>query len=167
MKILNKVVIGMASLVLLTACGPSKVSYDKFHEKAVEALKAENGYTKAVLNGSVSGEDGGVKYEVEFKDYEVTGLTNGHIDLTKLSIADAAALLTDTKKAMGYGLVNYDAASVKNDEGTTYYAGDTFKCEFKDGDEKGTVSFNKYGLLQSLKGKYESGKADISVKWSK
>ena len=35
MKNLNKFFVGAAALVLLTACGPAKVSYDKFHEKAV------------------------------------------------------------------------------------------------------------------------------------
>lgn len=165
MKVLNKVVIGMASLALLAACGPSKVSYEKFHEKAVEAAKLESGYTSAVLNGKMKSTDDGKSVEYEFKDFKVENMTNGRIDLTKLSLSDLAKL--SEQMIFAIGLVSYEAVEVENDKDVTYYAGDTFKVSGKTKEAEGSYEFNKFGLITSMKVKGEITNGDLTVTWSK
>lgn len=165
MKVLNKVVIGMASLALLAACGPSKVSYEKFHEKAVAAAKLESGYTSAVLNGKMKSTDDGKSVEFEFKDFKIENMTNGRIDITKLSLSDLAKL--SEQMIFAIGLVSFEAVEIENDKDVTYYAGDTFKVTGKTKEGEGTYEFDKFGLVTSMKVKGEVTNGNLTVKWAK
>lgn len=169
MNILNKVVIGMASLVLLTACGPSKVSYEKFHEKAVEAAKIENGFTKVEANGKAkySYEDAGKKVtqEFTFDKTVVEGFTNGRMSEEAFVIKMTALALAGKEAELGaLMLASGTAEEVIKDEKTVYYA-DLSASQEEDG-EKRAVKFDENGLIKSIK---FSGEASGEVKftWSK
>lgn len=55
MKVLNKVMMGAAALVLLAGCNSLKqVSYDDFNSKAAEAAQKEAPFTKITMKGSIS-----------------------------------------------------------------------------------------------------------------
>lgn len=153
MKILNKLVLGAASLVLLTACGPSKVSYDKFHEEAVNAAKLEVPYTKVVLNGYTS--YNGLKVEFDKTTYE---WKDGKASTNDNSVAALA----------GLQVFAMNATVIGNDENFTYYFGNgSFKVTMKAEQDNGTATFNKYGLLTSMKGKAMGVEHNFTVKWSK
>ena len=165
MKVLNKVVIGMASLVLLTACAP-KTTYADFHEKAVAAAKKDSGYTKAVVNGT--SKSGNTTYE--FKNVELK-VTNGRYDVTNVTLSEVANYTAEQLAA--YALIAVEAQSVtekqQDDEskGTvTYYAGSTFKVVAKDDNGSATYTWNKFGLLKTLKSTGDN-ETNIKVKWSK
>ena len=149
MKVLNKIVIGLASLAMLTACA-SKVSYSEFHEKAVAAVaKAKDQNFDVTVNGK-SG-------STEYKDVKVVwdeafaATTITHLD--EVAVALMLNMLT--------------ADLVAEDEDTTYYAGSTFKTETKSDDGNGTCTWDKYGLPTSIKGTSGEDKIDITVKYSK
>lgn len=153
MKILNKLVLGGAALVLLTACGPSKVSYDKFHEEAVNAAKLEVPFTKVVLNGYTN--YNGLKVEFDKTTYQ---WKDGKPTTDDNSVAALA----------GLKVFVYDAAFVGNNESFTYYFGNgSFKVTMKAEQDNGTATFNKYGLLTSMKGKVSGVEQNFTVKWSK
>lgn len=170
MKVLNKVVIGMASLCLLTACGPSKVSYDKFHEAAVEAAKNENGYTKVVVDGKAKMKysDGNTTTtkEYTFDKFEFTGYTNGRLDAVTLA-AKMAALVLDTNEAkfIAFSLSVATAESLGSDSKATYYTGG-FQVTVKDDNYKSTVKFDKNGLPVSYSYSGD-GSGSIKLSWSK
>lgn len=167
MKVLNKIVLGISSLCLLAACGSSTVSYDKFHEEAVEAAKKENGFTKVVVNGKakVQSEDGGVKKTAEytFDKLEITGYTNGRMDAVTAA-AKAVELLTDEAKLVAFGLSCETAELVPNDGSCTYYKG--LEVKEKDGDYESTIKFDENGLPVSMKFSGE-GSGSVTLSWSK
>lgn len=167
MKVLNKVVIGMASLVLLTACAP-KCSYAQFHEKAVAAAEKDSGYTKAVVNGTAK--NGNTTYE--FKNVELK-VTNGRYDISNVTLSELANYTAEQIAA--YGMIGIEAKDVaekqqgdeQESQGTvTYYAGSTFKLVVKDDKNSATYTWNKFGLLTSLKSSGET-ETNLKVKWSK
>ena len=140
----------------LAACA-SKVDYEKFHEKAVEAAKQDPGYKKVTIKGSEKGSVMGVSFEVKFDHvYEKDGN-----DWKKTKGEDGAADLA----ALEIFLMN--ASMIEKDDDCEYYAGSTFKVVFKDGDDKMEANFDKYGYLVSEKGKADGGEVDIKVSWSK
>ena len=141
----------------LAACAP-KVDYAKFHEKAVAAAKEDPGYKKVTIKGSLKSSAGGMNIDVKFDHvYEKDGhswkLSKGEEGL----IVEAAALT----------FVSLRAEDVPEDKDYEYYAGGSFKVVMKDGDDKATVTFDKYGYVTSEKGKADSGEVDIKVSWSK
>lgn len=152
MKVLNKVVIGAAALVLLTACGPSKTTYAKFHEQAVEAAKKEISYKTVKFAGKFKMDNTEITLSAtyEYKDGEWK-MTDGGI----IEAAATASFLAMT------------AETVTEDANTTYYAGNGFKTVTKSDDGTGTITWNANGLLTSLKGKAEGGNADFTLKYSK
>ena len=151
MKVLNKVLIGVASLAMLTACA-SKCDYATFNSKAKEAVASskEVTYSQVVVSGWSKDENGKKedydKITVKFdKGAYVT--VKGLLDSTAKEIATAAML-------------NLTFASlIPESEDYAYYAGSTFKVEDKDGN---TESWNKYGLLVKTTG--EDSKLTISYK---
>ncbi len=165
MKVLNKVVIGMASLVLLTACGPSKVSYEKFHEKAVEAAKVENGFTKVEVNGKATIKEEGKKTEYTFDKVTVEGFTNGRMSATEFT-AKLAILAASGKEleALALSLAANTAEVIGNDSSSVYY--DDLSASYEKDGEKRTIKFDKNGLPTSFKfSGDESGSLKLS--WSK
>lgn len=139
MKVLNKVVIGMASLVLLTACAP-KCSYSDFHSKAVAAVeKAKEKSFTVTLKGTYKDDNGDKKnYDnltVKFNkgSFEATNIT--HLD----EVAAALVLNLSTADLVG------------ESDKVTYYAGSTFKTVTKDDNGTSTVTWNKFGLPTQLK----------------
>ena len=156
MKVLNKVVLGMASLVLLTGC-MSKTNYSDFHKKAVEAEEKAPEYKKATAKGNVKLKvlTAEVSYDVDCKfvknedgDWEVDG-EKGDGALTALAY------------------LSYRASMVGDSGDITYYAGNGFKATAKDEDSSTSYVFNQYGYVTSAKGQSESGKVDLKFTWSK
>ena len=153
MKVLNKVVIGVASLALLAACGPTKTTYAKFHEQAVEAAKKEVSYKKVKFSGKFKGDSSELTLSAvyEYKDGKWTMTEGGLVEAIV-----TAALMAET------------ADTVPEDSKTIYYAGNGFKTVTKDDDgSSGTMTWNANGLLTSAKGKSSSGNVDVKLTYSK
>ncbi len=151
MKFLNKVFMGAATLVLLTACGPSKVSYEKFHEKAVEAVENAPDYVKVVGSGTV-----------------VYSSITMNIDCT-LELNGDTWEVTDGDEISAVAVLSYAAMTADlfaEDEDTTYYAGNGFKAIIKTDEVEGKAVWNKYGYLTSMKSDTSEGSADVTLKWS-
>ncbi len=140
MKVLNKMLIGVASVAMLTACA-SKTDYDSFHKKAVEAAEKakEVSYSAVTVSGSYVDNDGKKqdwdKITVSFDKgiFKPTNLT--HVD--EITIAGILNLAT--------------AQLVGNTDNTTFYAGSSFKVVYEKDDTKSTKLYNQYGLLTSSK----------------
>ena len=154
MKVLNKVLIGVASVAMLTACA-SKTDYASFHSKAQEAAEKakEVSFSKVVLSGSYVDDDG---KKQEYNDvtvnfskgsYGAGGLTN-----TTLEQAAAVAYLSLMQ-----------AQLVGESEYNTYYAGSSFKVVYEKDGNKETTLWNQYGLLTSVK----SGSDSLKVSYKK
>ena len=152
MKVLNKIVIGAAALVLLTACGPSKVSYAKFHEQAEAAIKKEVTYKKVTVKGKIEASSTTLSLDVEFT------MKDGSWDMTKGDVVSGA---------MAIVFLSETADLVPEDSKTTYYAGGGFKTVSKDDDGSGTMTWNSYARLTSAKGKSDGAKVDVKLSWSK
>ena len=154
---------GLASLVLLTGCSSQKkVSYEEFHEKAVEAAKLESGYTTATVNGKITVES----TTMEFKDVKIEKLENGRP--TSASLPS----MTDANYAnvyMAIMLISEEAYAVpdEEDDKVTWYVGGGFKAVYKDDKNKATITWDKYGLMTSEKAEGEDTNLDIKVKYSK
>ena len=154
MKVLNKVLIGVASVAMLTACA-SKSDYATFHSKAVEAGEKakEVSFSKVVLSGSYVDEDGkkqsydNVTIKFEKGSYAAGGLTD-----TTLAQAGAVIYLTAMQ-----------AQLVGESEYNTYYAGSSFKVVYEKDGNKETTLWNQYGLLTSVK----SGSDSLKVSYKK
>ena len=158
MKNLSRFFVGAAALVLLTACGPSKVSYAKFHEQAAAAAEKDPGYTKATAKGTVYASVAGAEITIKVNNKFVKG--DDGWELAEGEESTAGTILVAF-------LLPMRAVDVTEDEKTTYYAGNGFKTVSKDDDGNGTVTFNANGYVTSMKGKTESGKADLKFSWSK
>lgn len=152
MKVLNKFVVGAAALVLLTACGPSKISYAKFHEQAVAAIKKEVSYKKVTVKGTMEASSTTLKLDVEFT------MKDGSWDMTKGDVVSGA---------MAIVFLGETADLVPEDSKTTYYAGGGFKTVSKDDDGSSTLTWNANARLTSAKGKADNAKVDIKLSWSK
>ncbi len=140
MKNLNKFFVGAAALVLLTACGPAKVSYDKFHEKAVAALKdAKEKKFDVTLKGTYKSDEGEQKM-----DNVVLKWNEGVFAATNVLHADEVAA------AVVLNLLTADL--IGEDEKVTYYAGNGFKTVKTTDDGSVTTTWNKYGLPTAIKG---------------
>ena len=138
MKNLSKFFVGAAALVLLTACGPSKVTYAKFHEKAVAAMeKAKEKQFDVTLKGKFKNDSG-----EQNLDNIVLKWNKGAFEATNLSHLDEVAA------ALFMNGITADVAS--EDENTTYYVGNGFKATRKTDDGEDKMEWNKYGLPTSL-----------------
>ena len=152
MKVLNKLVVGAAALVLLTACGPSKVSYAKFHEQAVAAVKKEVSYKKVTVKGTASASSVTMNLDLEYT------LKDGNWEMTKGDAVSAT---------VGIVLIAFTADGIEEDEKTTYYAGGGFKVTREDDGEKATMTWNANARLTSAKGNVSGTKTDVKLTWSK
>jgi hypothetical protein len=139
MKNLSRFFVGAAALVLLTACGQSKVSYEKFHEKAVAALKeAGEKEFDVVVKG---------KYKNDSGEHQMDNVT---LYWKSGAFLPTSALHVD--EDIVAGLLNLMTADlVSEDENTTYYVGGGFKAVTKTDDASYTKTWNKYGLPTSIK----------------
>ena len=141
-----------AGLFALTACGGKAVTYDEFHQKAVEAYNSskEVSYSKVVLDGSYKDSDG--------KTQKFDKLT---ISFDKGLYVPTNALHADEDLAAI--AMNLTFASLEgNSEDTKYYVGG-FKSVYEKDDSKLTKQWNKYGLVTSI----VSGDTKFSVSYSK
>ncbi len=154
MKVLNKVVLGMAAMTLLVACGPSKVSFEKFQQDVREASAKEPNYVKAVVKGNVKG--GIATVSVEVKLDHVFEKTDNGWEMTK---GDAVSGTV----ALGYVSERAALYAGQENENATYYSGGGFKVEFKGDNGTETYVFDAYGYVTSVKGDGVS----VTVKWSK
>ena len=139
MKNLSRFFVGAAALVLLTACGPSKVNYEKFHEQAVEAVKKAGEKEFAVtVKGYYKDNDG--KHEME----------SISVKWSKGAFAPTSALHID-EDTIAIMLNTLTADLVGEDDNTTYYAGSSFKTVYEKDGNKETTTWNQYGLLATVK----------------
>ena len=139
MKNLSRFFVGAAALVLLTACGPSKVNYEKFHEQAVEAVKKAGEKEFAVtVKGYYKDNDG--KHEME----------SISVKWSKGAFAPTSALHID-EDTIAIMLNTLTADLVGEDDNTTYYAGNGFKTVAKTDEGDYTKTWNKYGLPTAVK----------------
>ena len=155
MKVFNKLMLGAAALALLPGCSlfQSKVSYDKFHDKAQEAHEKGHSYKKAVVNGTM--ESGDTTIDIKKAEFTLkSGVWTPADDVSLMAALVGAMLLAE------------EAYLVPEDEQTTYYVGGGFKTVTKDDDSTGTMVWNAAGLVTSAKGSGES-KVNITVKYSK
>ena len=156
MKVLNKVLIGVASLAMLTACA-SKTDYASFHEKAVAAFKEakEVSFSEVVLKGTSKDEDGEHKYDgltIKFEKGSFKATNISHLDEV------AAALM----------LSFLTADLIPEESDVTYYAGSTFKVVSQDEDSKGTMTWNKYALPTAVKTSDKDGnQSNYTVSYKK
>ena len=160
MKVLNKVVIGMASLVLLTACGPSKCSFEKFSEEARAAAEKDPEYKKVVVKGTVKAAVVGISAEIKL-NHTFAQDEDGDWEMT-----DGEA--TTASVALGYASMRAVMfCGDEAEEDATYYCGNGFKVVGKNEDASATYVFDKYGYVTSVKGKAEGADVNVTVKWSK
>ena len=155
MKVFNKLMLGAAALALLPGCSlfQSKVSYDKFHEKAQAAHEKGHSYKKAVVNGTM--ESGDMTIEIKKAQFTLKdGVWTPGDDVGLMPALVGAMILAE------------EAYLVPEDEQTTYYVGGGFKTVTKDDDSTGTMVWNSNGLVTSAKGSGES-KVNLTVKYSK
>ena len=160
MKVLNKVVIGMAALVLLTACGPSKCSFEKFSEEARAAAEKDPGYNKVVVKGTVKAAAAGISAEVKL-NHTFAKDEDGDWEMTDGEAITATAALNYAS----YRAVMFCGDEAEED--ATYYCGGGFKIVGKNEDGSATLKFDSYGYLTSMKGKSNGSDVDVTVKWSK
>lgn len=159
MKVLNKVVLGVAAMTLLVACGPSKVSFEKFQEDARAASQKDPGYKKVTVKGSVKANV--VVANVESKlDHVFAQDENGDWQLEK---GDEGTSLV----AVGYVSMRAVQLAGQEDEDCTYYSGNGFKVAGKNEDASATYVFDAYGYVTSVKGKADGADVNVTVKWSK
>ncbi len=153
MKNLSRFFVGAASLVLLTACGPSKVSYAKFHEQAVAAVEKAPEYKKVTCKGEMTAASVSMKLDVVFEKKD-SGWEMTKGDELQATVASSLILIT--------------ADTVTEDDKTTYYAGNGFKAVHKEDNDNSTATWNSYGYLTSLKSDGgDMGKVDVKLTWSK
>ncbi len=158
MKNLNKFFVGAAALVLLTACGPAKVSYDKFHEKAAAAAEKDPGYTKATAKGTFYSNTLGVEVTIKIDNTFVKGDEGWALKEGEESNAGTLAAI---------GLLTMRASTVGEDEKSTYYAGNGFKVVTKSDKGDTTIVYNSNGYVTSYKGLLVGGDANLKFSWSK
>lgn len=158
MKVLNKIVMGCAALVLLTGCA-TKCTFEKFKEKATEAAQKDSGYKKCVVKGSATA--GGQGMSLSFTlNHEFIKTENGWVlNKGETGMSEAAAAVL-----MSYRAIDW---TYKENANCTYYAGNGFKVVEKTDDGEGTMKFDKFGYVTSDKGKTENYNADVTVRWSK
>ena len=155
MKVLNKVLIGLTTVFMLTACA-SKTDYATFHSKAGEAYEKakEVSFSKVVVSGWEKNDKG------EKEEYD-----NVTVKFEKGTYSTIGGLLDSTAKEIALAaMLNFTFASVMpEDEDATYYAGSSFKVEGKDSDgNKAVETWNQYGLLTSMKS--ADGQLKVSYK---
>lgn len=154
MKVLNKVVLGMAAMTLLVACGPSKVSFEKFQQDVREASAKEPNYVKATVKGSAKAGIGGLNMDAKFDHVFEKKDTGWEMTKGDAITGVAAALYVNERAALYAGQEN---------ENATYYSGGGFKVEFKGDDGTEAYVFDAYGYVTSIK----SESVNVTVKWSK
>ena len=158
MKNLNKLFVGAAALVLLTACGPSKVSYEKFHEKAEAAAEKDPGYTKATAKGTFYSNNLGIEVTIKLDNTFVKGNEGWVLKEDEESNAGTLAAI---------GLLSMRASTVGENDKTTYYAGNGFKTVTTSDKGDTTIVYNSNGYVTSYKGLLAGGDANFKFSWSK
>ena len=131
MKVLNKVMMGAAALVLLTGCANLKeVTYDEFHEKALAVEEAP--FTKVSMKGKIT--YGGI--ELTLDGVKLEKGESGWEFKEGQTVSKVAALwvISDVAAVQGDG---------SEEGGKYYFGGDGFKYT----KDKSYKTWNKYGLL--------------------
>lgn len=135
-----------ASVLALTSCG-KQVSYAEFHEAALKAEK--HPYSSAVVTAKGTYKDGSTETKFDGKASFVVAIG---VWAPKLADGDDAAVAT-----LFTVLLNVYASEVADGgENVKYYVGGGFEVK----NEDGSVKYDKYGCLSSMKG------TDWSVKVS-
>ena len=161
MKLSKVLPVLLVSTFCLAGCA-SKVSYDKFHEKA--AAVKENSYKKATAKVNLNYESNGTKTEIKGTvkfEYKT---------LASLGSLSASAWSTDDTSDAAYiaqMFVGNEAKNVSESDDAKYYAGGLLGPKFKVVYEDTTYEYNQFGLLTKMNGKSESGKGTITISYSK
>ena len=149
-KGLRSIAVLALSALALTSC-TSKVEFSEFKTKASEAAGKTVEYKTAKVTGKKDDKDIGT-YELSISDRVFVPAN------TKDLLSDAtvyAALIMTT-----FNIKVYTAADLGT--GYTYYAGDSFKVEYKYTDDSNnsvtsTYEWNSVGLPTAINGKAASG----------
>ena len=151
MKVLNKIVMGCAALVLLTGCA-TKCTFEKFKEEANKAAEKDPGYKKCIIKGSATAMGFYFKLDQEFVKTE-DGWESAKWDL-------------DSTAALAANIMEYDAADFAESEeaNTTYYCGNGFIVDQKTSDSANTMTFDAFGYITSLYSE-ANGNVDIIINW--
>ena len=165
MKVLNKIVLGLAMPLMLTGCldilggGYNEVSREEFFEAAVEAFPEESPYKKVTCNGKVVSEG----ETTTFKNIEV-----GFDDDWEPS-EDEETYAKQYTVAMLITFINAPTISSEEPEDEFdvhwYIKKDNkgFKVSEKADGEQLELLFEEYGLLSSYVGK--SSTSDVNLKF--
>ena len=153
---MKKLLLLVFTAIALTGCqkkssGSSfkEVGYEEFNKQALEAYQLNNGYTTAILNGSINASVNGE--QIKFNDAKVEHLENGHVtentttdaDNQEYAIFAVSYSAKDVPAPKDYESFGYNIA-VKY-----YVSGNGFKLfvNYDNGKASGRVNFNKYGLV--------------------
>lgn len=179
MKILNKLMMGAAALVLLTGCSSAKsVDVKTFTEKAEEAWKNVP-YTKVVVNGTISFQIESDVQEIKIKDIELP-LKDGALDTDKAQEIDVteenviqyemASLMVSMNAyyvGQSYGDILENSEASKGVE-AKFYVGNGFKVTLKEDGNSATLVWDKYGMMTKMDQKTpDSGSMSLTAKYSK
>ena len=183
---MKKSLLLLAPLVFLTGCLPFMqkttssssseapvylpVSFEEFHNAAVEAAKKENGYTKVVVDGKAKikeQKDGkSVVTEYTFDKFGFNGFTHGRMDAATIS-AKYSSILSEgnEEKVVAFSLAVATAETVGMSDNNTYYTRG-FQVVFEEDGSKTTVNFDDNGLpiFYIFSG---NNYGSVSLKWYK
>lgn len=140
---------------LIMGCSSfSKVDYNTFHTKALEAASKVSNYTTAVLNG---------RHVFGGNEYLFDQITYTFKDDEIVSVSD------DTYAGiLGRSFVLYRAKDVNYLEGAKYSVGKNgFRINYSNSGDTIASSFDKYGHIVSEQYYTDTSINDYTVKWSK
>ena len=144
MKVVSRLMMGLASIALLASCGASAITADQAKEIAAkwsitEANKV--GYTKATMVTKSSRGDSSRDYT----GLELTAFITALVPANQTAVSVAAAV-----------------------EGTEFKAnGNAVEFTYANGDTKYEYKINEYGLTTWSKTTAGSDWAEVTVTWSK
>ena len=161
----TKLLVFALAATLLTGCaktgkksggGLKKVTYEVFHEKALEAQQLESGYAYCTVNGNIKE----AEINEQYNDFVLRELDNGRP--TTQTMTD-----TSVKTIVAIALVSSEASDVPDDEHVTWYVGNGFKASYKDEERTAMMQWNKYGLVTSCKVNADGSSMNLTFKYSK
>lgn len=145
---IKKVLLGLTAVTMLGGCsmnGLIKTSYEKFHEKAVEAAKEEMPeFSKIRYTGT---------YKLLGKEYKLD-----KVEISKDGISETATA-TDLTFIATITVLSGNPAVAAEDKDASYYTGNGFKMK----KDENVVTWDKYLRVTSSK----SSEHEVSIKYIK
>ena len=144
----TKLLVLAAAPMLLASCnGISKVNFEKFQDK-VKSIDVEN--LPDVEKLTIKGKVGDEKYNFTLNGLkDVTGLS-----LEEIAVATAAL-----------PFLRVEEFAVEEMKEAKYYVGMGFRVSAKEDDEKGEISWDKYGYVVKINMESEKEAMNLSVSY--